>query len=112
MSRVIAIASLVLATGFASGWTAESWRRSYYSGTFAQKQHCSALADRYRKEQQEPCASTRSKVIASFVAQRRLGILLIDEVANVPQIVFDMLYSRMSPEGARCYATCNPATLT
>jgi PBSX family phage terminase large subunit len=39
-----------------------------------------------------------------------IGILLIDEVANVPKTVFEMLYSRMSPEGARLYATCNPAS--
>jgi PBSX family phage terminase large subunit len=38
-----------------------------------------------------------------------IGILVIDEVANIPKTVFEMLYSRMSPEGARLYATCNPA---
>lgn len=39
-----------------------------------------------------------------------IGVLVIDEVANVPKVVFEMLYSRMSPKGARCYATCNPAS--
>lgn len=39
-----------------------------------------------------------------------IGILVIDEVANIPKTVFEMLHSRMSPEGARLYATCNPAS--
>jgi PBSX family phage terminase large subunit len=39
-----------------------------------------------------------------------IGALVIDEVANIPKVVFEMLYSRMSPKGARCYATCNPAS--
>jgi hypothetical protein len=38
-----------------------------------------------------------------------IGVLVIDEVANIPKTVFEMLYSRMSPKGARLYATCNPA---
>lgn len=37
-------------------------------------------------------------------------MLVIDEVANNPKVVFEMLYSRMSPRGARLYATCNPAS--
>jgi hypothetical protein len=51
MSRAIAIGSLVLATGFAAGWNAQGWRRDHGSGTFAQKQYCSTLAEEYRQQQ-------------------------------------------------------------
>jgi PBSX family phage terminase large subunit len=43
-----------------------------------------------------------------YVRGLTVGIALCDEVGLMPQSFFQMLLSRMSPEGARLYGTTNP----
>ena len=43
-----------------------------------------------------------------YIRGLTVGIALCDEVSLMPQSFFQMLLSRMSPEGARLYATTNP----
>jgi hypothetical protein len=38
-----------------------------------------------------------------------IGVVYCDELTNMPESFYLMLTSRMSPKGARLYATCNPA---
>ena len=45
-----------------------------------------------------------------YIRGMTVGIAYIDEATLVPQSFFLMLISRMSPEGARLYATTNPGT--
>lgn len=46
-------------------------------------------------------------------AQRKIqgltaGVIYVDEATRLPRSAWEMLLTRMSPEGARMYATCNP----
>lgn len=43
-----------------------------------------------------------------YIRGLTVGVALCDEVSLMPQSFFQMLLSRMSPEGARLYATTNP----
>lgn len=78
--RVIAIGVLILASGFAAGWSTERWHRDHFSGTFAQKQHCSTLAEEYRRQQQQPFASSGVSVDLLHVAYSGVRNTCIAEV--------------------------------
>jgi len=43
-----------------------------------------------------------------YIRGLTVGVALCDELSLMPQSFFQMLLSRMSPEGARLYATTNP----
>jgi PBSX family phage terminase large subunit len=43
-----------------------------------------------------------------YIRGLTVGVALCDEISLMPQSFFQMLLSRMSPEGARLYATTNP----
>jgi PBSX family phage terminase large subunit len=43
-----------------------------------------------------------------YIRGLTVGVALCDEVSLMPQSFFQMLLSRMSPQGARLYATTNP----
>jgi PBSX family phage terminase large subunit len=43
-----------------------------------------------------------------YIRGMTVGVALSDEISLMPQSFFQMLLSRMSPEGARLYATTNP----
>ena len=43
-----------------------------------------------------------------YIRGLTVGVALCDEVSLMPQSFFQMLLSRMSPEGARLYGTTNP----
>ncbi|HXC43333.1 MAG TPA: hypothetical protein VNY51_07430 [Candidatus Dormibacteraeota bacterium] len=43
-----------------------------------------------------------------YIRGLTVGIALCDEISLMPQSFFQMLLSRMSPEGARLYGTTNP----
>lgn len=43
-----------------------------------------------------------------YIRGMTVGVALCDEISLMPRSFFQMLLSRMSPEGARLYATTNP----
>jgi len=43
-----------------------------------------------------------------YIRGLTVGVALCDEISLMPQSFFQMLLSRMSPEGARLYGTTNP----
>ena len=45
-----------------------------------------------------------------YIRGLTVGVALCDEISLMPQSFFQMLLSRMSPEGARLYGTTNPDT--